>query len=507
MPGKKVTNQQEKMYMSLRLRGNSQKLATAKAGFCERTGRNIEHNSRERSERKERHWRTRKDPFSLVWESELVPLLESAPLLSPITLLEHLQSRYEGQYPDKLLRSLERRVKKWKALSGSPKEVMFRQCHEPGLLGLSDFSTLKDIVITIQGKPFSHLLYHFRLACSGWSHVKVIIGGESFTALAEGLQEALWRLGGAPLEHRTDSLSAAFKNLTADEKEDMTKRYETLCEHYHIKASRNNRGISHENGSIESPHGHIKRRIKQALLLRVSTDFDSKEDYQTWVDTVVNQHNRRNAKGLAAEHSYLQALPKQKSIDFTEVCARVSSSSTIDVRRATYTVPSRLEGENLRIHLYHDRLECYLGATHVITLTRVYASGKTERVRNIDYRHVIHSLVKKPEAFRYSQLRDDLLPNQAYKAIWQHVDQKMPGKLGCKFMVGLLYLAAQYDCEAALAKTVLARILDNQALSLIELQKSYVKSSKAIPLVNVIQHNLASYNALLPEAAKEMFYG
>ena len=365
-------------------------------------------------------------------------------------------------------------MKQWRAIEGEAQEVIFRQIHPSGLRGLSDFTTLKRVTITLRGTVFAHLLYHFRLACSGWSHMKVILGGESFTALAEGLQEALWRLGGVPHEHRTDSLSAAFKNLTNDEKDDSTERYAQLCAHYGMTPTRNNRGAGHENGSIESPHGHIKRRIEQALLLRGHTDFDSVEAYQAWLDGVVNRHNRRNAKSVAAEKADLLPLPCRKTTDYTEVCARVTTSSTIDVRRTTYTVPSRLKGESLRIHLYHDRLEGYLGSISVITLTRKYATGD-KRARQIDYRHVIDSLARKPQAFRYSQLRDDLLPNDAWHTIWQHIDINLSSKTACRLIVGLLHLAATQNCEQALEKQVLQHIEESKPIVLSELSRRYLR--------------------------------
>ena len=234
MPGKHITNQQVEIYMSSRKSGYSQEVSAAKSGFSERSGRDLDKGKRTITKPK-RMGRTRKDPFIEVWETELVPMLESTPGLQPLTLLEHLQSQYsEEQYPDKHLRTLQRRVKHWRAIHGPEKTIMFRQEHPPGRQGLSDFTTLKNVTITIGGKAFGHLLFHFRLACSGWSHIKVIQGGESFTALAEGLQEALWRLGGAPFEHRTDSLSAAFKNLSRSEQEDITDRYEQLCKHYNL---------------------------------------------------------------------------------------------------------------------------------------------------------------------------------------------------------------------------------------------------------------------------------
>jgi hypothetical protein len=140
-------------------------------------------------------------------------------------------------------------------------------------VGLSDFTELGDLAIDIAGVALEHRLYHFRLACSGFEHAHVILGGESYVALAEGLQNALWALGGAPREHRSDSLSAAFRNLNPDAREDLTSRYDGLCLHYGMQPSRNNRGVAHENGSIESPHGHLKRAIRDALLLRGSAHF------------------------------------------------------------------------------------------------------------------------------------------------------------------------------------------------------------------------------------------
>ena len=496
MTGIWITQQQEKLYMKLR-KEHTQIVSAAKAGISERSGRNIE-KAKSVPRKRNARGRTRPDPLVDVWDNRLVTLLEETPYLSALTLLEYLQEHFPGQYPDNILRTMQRRVKLWRALHGPNKDVIFRQEHPPGQLGLSDFTTLKDVIITINNLPLNHILYHFRLACSGWSHMKVILGGESYSALTEGLQEALWRLGGAPLIHRTDSLAAAFKNISRDDVDDMTQRYQQFCEHYGMHATRNNLGVSHENGSIESPHGHIKRRIKQALLLRGSNDFATVEAYQAWLDGVVNQHNRRNAKNLKVELPHLAALPLDKAVDFIEVCARVSSSSTIDVRRATYTVPSRLEGENLRIHLYHDRLECFLGAILVIKLKRVYPLNKYNRARNVDYRHVIHSLVKKPQAFRYSRLRDDLLPSVAYRTIWDFIDKNKSSNAACKLMVGLLQLAAENACERELANTVLALIENNRDIILFSLQQKFsAESRNNIPNLTVMQHPLSTYDQFM----------
>jgi hypothetical protein len=266
--------------MKARETGCSQETAAAKAGFSVRTGRRIEKGKHQPQRQKPRDWRTRQDPLASVWNGELVPLLEREPQLQAMTLFEYLQQKYPQQYGQSILRTLQRRVREWKATAGPPKEVMFAQQHQPAEMGLSDFTHFKEATITIQGQPFDHLLYHYRLAYSGWQYVQVVQGGESFVSLASGLQNALTRCGGCPKLHRTDSLSAAYRNLEKATDKDLTHRYQQLCSHYQMRPTRNNRGIAHENGSIESPHGHFKRRLHQALLLRGSFDFDSVDSYQ-----------------------------------------------------------------------------------------------------------------------------------------------------------------------------------------------------------------------------------
>lgn len=495
--------------MSHRKQGEAQASASAKAGVSERTGRRIEAGQVNPLENEERHWRTRKDPFAGVWDSEVLPLLEKQPRLNATTLFEDLQDRHPGRYPNGRKRTFQRRVKAWKALHGPDKEVMFRQAREAGRQGLSDFTQLKTVVVTIDGEAFAHRLYHFRLAFSGWSHLKVVLGGESYTALAEGLQEALWRLGGAPREHRSDSLSAAYKNLTADEQEDLTERYEALCAHYGMTPTRNNRGIGHENGAVESPHGHLKRRIEQALLLRESADFTSVDDYRMWLDGIVRRFNRRCGEALEVERAQLGALPPRRTTDFTEQVVPVTTSSTIEVKRVLYTVPSRLIGERLRLHIFDERIEGYIGSVRAVTLPRVYAVSHERRARCIDYRHVIASLARKPRAFRYSQLRQELLPNATYRRIWAELDARLGPRAACKRIVGILALAARADCERALGTYLLQRLGANHIPTVHELEQRFDPqagevASQALGTSQSLQHPLALYDTLLPSRRMEV---
>ena len=504
MSGNPINSEQVKLYMKERKAGKSQKTAAAKAGISERSGRRIENDQLQPGCTVTRYWRTRTDPFAEVWKEELEPLLAKNPQLTPVTLFEKLQKDHPGEYPDSRLRTLQRRVSKWKALYGPEKEVMFRQEQVVGRMGLSDFTKFKQAIITILGQPFVHLLYHFRLAFSGWCSASVVQGGESYAALAEGLQDALYRLGGAPREHRSDSLSAAYRNLTKEAAEDVTLRYQQLCSHYGMEPSRNNRGEGHENGAIESPHGHLKRRIHQALLLRGSCDFSTVSAYERFLADIVREINLRKRDKIEEERLHLRPLPLQRTVDYTEKVVRVSTSSTIQVKRVLYTVPSRLIGESLRVHIYDDRLNVYLGATHTVTLPRVFTSGNNRRARRIDYRHVIASLERKPQAFRYSQFRDDLLPNDVYKAVWTWLDKEMLPQKACKTMVGILALAYRADCENKLGNHLQAMMARQILPSLLDLKNKFDKKEDDIPNIAVKQPPAASYNILLQTISQEV---
>jgi hypothetical protein len=215
-------------------------------------------------------------------------MLQAAPGLRAVAIFEEMTRRHPDLDPG-VRRTIERRIRAWRAINGPEQEVIFRQVHEPGRMGLSDFTDMADLAVTIAGQPLDHRLYHFRLAWSGFEHAHVILGGESYVALAEGLQNALWALGGAPREHRSDSLSAAFRNLDADARTDLTRRYEALCTHYGMTPSRNNRGVAHENGAIESAHAHLKQAIRDALLMRGTAGFDDLREYRQFIAEVTSR--------------------------------------------------------------------------------------------------------------------------------------------------------------------------------------------------------------------------
>jgi hypothetical protein len=397
-------------------------------------------------------------------------------------------------------RTLERRVRSWRAIPGEEQEVIFRQIHEPGRAGLSDFTCMGDAAITVAGAPLDHRLYHFRLAYSGFEHAHVVLGGESFVALAEGMQNALWALGGAPREHRTDSLSAAFRNLDQQAQDDLTGRYDELCAHYGMTPTRNNLGIAHENGAIEGPHGHLKRAIGDALLMRASHDFDDLTAYRSFIDEIVGRRNARHAKRIDVERADLQKLPRWRTCDYEEVIVRVTSSGGFTLRKVFYTVPSRLIGHQLRVRLHDDRLDVFIGGTHLMTLERGHAhpSGKHDHV--VDYRHVIASLRRKPMALLNLVYRDRLFPRQAYRHSFDALLERFPEKKACRVMVDLLALAHDRGCEAELAELLAADLAAGQLPDMAALRQRFVPDPARLPTVVVHLVPLNAYNGLADNA-------
>ena len=382
------------------------------------------------------------------------------------------------------------------AIHGPEQDVIFRQEHEPGRLGLSDFTEAGGLGVMIAGEPLDHRLYHFRLAFSGFEHAHVVLGGESFTALAEGLQNALWALGGVPKEHRSDSLSAAFRNLAADAREDITQRYAALMGHYGMTATRNNRGVAHENGSIESAHGHLKQALEDALLLRGTRDFCDLGAYRAFVDVVVGRRNANLAKRIALEKQALAPLPKSRTVDFEEKVIPVTSSGGFTLRRVFYTVPSRLIGHRLRVRIFDDRLECFLGATPVATLRRGRPVSDLRGGHVVDYRHVIHALRRKPMALANLVYRDQLFPRAAYKRAFDALQENGDDRRACKIMVELLALAHERACEAELARAITADLDARRLPDLAALRARFQPEASAVPIVAVELAPLCAYDEL-----------
>ena len=470
-------------------------VAAAKAGFSRATGYRLAADPLPTQEKKPRG-RRRPDPLADIFDTEVVPILETSPGIRPVGVFEELMRRHPELDPG-VRRTLERRIRVWRAEHGPDQDVIFRQKHEPGRQGLSDFTRMGPLGVTVAGQALDHMLYHFRLAWSGFAHARVVLGGESFTALAEGLQDALWHLGGAPREHRTDSLSAAFRNLSKDAAEDITGRYQALCGHYGMEATRNTRGAAHENGSIEGPHGHLKRRIGDALALRGSSDFEDLDAYRRFVAEVVGRANAHRSRAIEAERATLQDLPVGRTVDYEQISVNITSSSGFGLRRVFYTVPSNLIGHRLGGRVYDDRIELFLSGTHLLTLPRGRAGATGPNVHVVNYRHVIHSLKKKPMALLHLVYRDALFPREPYRRCFEKALERVSERQACRLAVALLALAHEENCEADLAHAIDRALNAGRLPDLDKLKARFAPRPGRMPSVRIARPLLAGYGTLL----------
>jgi len=409
--------------------------AADRADLDEKTVRKYRDSDSLPSQRRVPHtWRTREDPFQDVWP-DLLELLRLNPGLQAKTLFLDLQRRFPGRFPDVQLRCLQRRIKLWRALEGPPKEVFFAQVHEPGRLAESDFTCMAQLGVTLLGEPFDHLVYHFVLTYSNWEAGTVCFS-ESFESLSEGLQNALWELGGAPRRHRTDRLTAAVNS--DPESETFTRRYRGLLAHYGLEGQAIQPRQANENGDVEQSHHRFKRAVDQALMLRGSRDFASRGDYQLFLKRLMAGRNANRKERLTEEMTVLSPLPARRLEMARRLKARVDSGSTIHVGGNTYSLPGRLIGEKVDVHVGAEALDVWHGARKIDTLPRLRGRGQ----HRVDYRHVIDWMVRKPGAFEEYRYRDSMFPTSRFRMAYDLLKDRRPGRV-VKDYLAILHLAAR----------------------------------------------------------------
>jgi hypothetical protein len=490
-----VTDQQVRRLFKLVQTDKNFGIAAMKAGMDEKTARKYRKMGKLPGELKKQHtWRTRKDPFEDVWH-EVKSMLEINPGLEAKTIFEDLQRRNPGRFADGQLRTLQRHVKIWRALEGAPKEVFFTQVHKPGQLGQSDFTHMNSLGITIGGQVFDHLIYHFVLTYSNWE-TGTICFSESFESLSEGLQNALWQLGGVPEKHRTDCLTTAV-NKTGH-REEFTRRYQDLLDHYGLNGCKTNPDSPHENGDVEQRHYRFKRAVDQALLLRGSRNFVDRREYDHFLQKLFKQLNAGRRKRFLQEQAVLHRLPERRIESCKKMTMKVGPSSTIRVNHNVYSVDSRLIGEGIKVRLHMDRLEIWYGHKRVDTLPRLRGEGK----HDINYRHIIDSLVRKPGAFEGYRYRDDLFPTSRFRMAYDSLKKRHASRVAAKQYLNILYLAAR-ESETAVDDAL--RVLIDKDMSISDEQvKMLVRSNEPVPTateIHIPAVNLTCYDKLLQEVA------
>ena len=490
-----VTDQQVRRLFKLVQTEKNFGIAAIMAGMDEKTARKYRKLGKLPSELEQQHtWRTREDPFEDFWH-EIKSMLEINPGLEAKTIFEDLQRRNPGRFADGQLRTLQRRIKIWRASGGPPKEVFFTQIHKPGLLGQSDFTHMNKLGITITGRPFDHLIYHFVLTYSNWESGTICFS-ESFESLSEGLQNALWELGGVPEKHRTDCLTTAV-NKTGHP-EEFTRRYQDLLDYYGLNGCKTNPNSPHENGDVEQRHYRFKKAVDQALFLRGSRNFVDRGEYDQFLRKLFKQLNSGRRKRFLQEQSVLHRLPKHRIDSCKKSSMKVGPSSTIRVNHNVYSVDSRLIGERIKVRLYADRLEIWYGQKKADTLPRLRGEGK----HDINYRHIIDSLVRKPGAFENYRYQDDLFPTSRFRIAYDNLKKRYAQSSAAKKYLNILYLAAR-ESETAVDDVLRVLIDKNMQIS-DERVKVLMQSNEPVPTVTEIHIpavDLTCYDQLLQEVA------
>ena len=430
-----VTDQQVRRLRMLMKTEETKATAASKAGMDEKTARKYVKSGQLPSQSCREHtWRTRPDPFEEVWE-EIKEKLTVNPGLEAKTLFDALQREQSGTFCDGQLRTLQRRIKVWRATEGPAKEVFFPQQHYPGRLCASDFTNMNELMITIGGQAFQHLVYHFVLTYSNWE-TGTICFSESYESLSEGLQNALWELGGVPQRHRTDRPSAAVhKECNAQE---FTARYRELLHHYGLTGEKTQADHANENGDIEQRHYRFKNALDQALHLRGSRDFADRQEYEAFLQKLFVQLNAGRRQRLAEEVKLLKRLPERRLDDCKKEQVKVGPSSTIRLRHNTYSVHSRLIGEWVEARIYAQRIEIWYAQRKVETLPRIRGENK----HKIQYRHIIDWLVRKPGAFENYRFRDDLFPSSYFRIAYDCLNAQHSPQVASRQYVKILHLAA-----------------------------------------------------------------
>jgi transposase InsO family protein len=491
-----VTDREVRRLMELLGKGMSLASAAAKADIDEKTARKYRDLGKLPQEVKADHfWRTREDPFCDFWQGMVEKLLLN-PGLEAKTLFEDLQRRYPGRFSDGQLRTLQRRIKIWKALYGLPKEVFFSQVHRPGELCESDFTHMNSLEITIQRLPFYHLLYHFVLTYSNWETATVCFS-ESFESLSEGLQNALWQLGGVPLRHRTDQLSTAVQK--PEHPEEFTQRYKALLSHYGLEGHKTQPSSPNENGDVEQRHHRLKKALDQSLMLRGSRDFSSLQAYEAFLRKLFVQLNSGRRDRFKEESGELRGLPLRRLNSCQKLLVRVRPSSTIRIKKNVYSVDSRLIGEKVESRLYADSVEVWYAQRCIDKMPRLRGESKS----HIQYRHIIDWLVRKPGAFENYRYREELFPTHRFRVAYDWLKGSSPSR-AVKEYLKILHLSAKENESAV--DGALRMLIDKglaisfKAVEEIALRAKQISSPTQVTIVDV---DLAAYDALL--SGKEVF--
>jgi hypothetical protein len=453
-------------------------------------------------EKRLRGYRTRKDPLADYW-SEVQELLKHDSQLKPFAILEWLKQKHnraggEPAVTDSIRRTLERRVGRWKLDHGVEQEVTFSQVHHPGDVIAFDFVVMNSLGVTIGGRPFDHMLFHAVFTYSNWEYVH-LCHSESYEALSTGLQDALYRAGGVPRRVRSDSLSAAINNLSSDK--EFAAQYQSLLSHYGVQGHRINVRKPHENGDVESAHGHLKTAVDQALRLRGSRDFASVQELVAFIQQLIARKNASRSVTLREECAALGPLPPQRLSAFTAVPLTVKPDCIVRIKRNAYSVSSKYIGLKVEVRICQDHLELWYRNECLERMPRLFGNGKEA----IDFRHVIDSLVRKPGAFLNYKYVNHMYPTTRFRMAYDHLVKSLGETSAVKQYLKILY-TAKYEGLDLVDEILRWLLTEGKPITARDIEAT-VKSQQQIPGptdVNIELPSLDAFDSLLQH--KEVYH-
>lgn len=493
-----VTDAQVRRLMEEMSKGRHIGNAAMKAGMDRKTARRYMKAGKLPSELKQpRWWRTRKDPFAADWPA-VAEMLEKTPELEAQTVLELLEGKHPGRYNEGHLRTLQRRIRRWRAEHGPEREIWFTQAHRPGEAAQTDFTSGVELGVTLAGQVFVHLLCVTVLPYSNWQWVTVCLS-ESLAALRRGVQAALFQLGRVPRFHQTDHSTAATHQISRDAKDrGFNAEYAAVMRHFGMEPRTTEVRAKEQNGDVEASNGALKRRLEQALLVRGNRDFGDQDEYERFIAAVVRKANAARGPRVNEDIEAMRPLMVDRLPEYTELTVPVASTSTIRVKSCAYSVASRLIGARVRVRLFEHRLEVYYADKLELACERL--RGKRAR---IDYRHVIWSLVRKPGAFARYVYREELFPTVTFRRAYDAIQAGKPGIKGDVEYLRILHLAAS-TIEAEVEQAIAALLTEGAAVTAEIVKGRCTQATNTacdVPALAVPSVDLAAYDTLLDGVA------
>lgn len=495
------TDAQVRQMMKERDQGKTQQQAAVKANVqSSKTVRKYERLRKLPSELKRaRTWRTRKDPFSADWDA-IEAMLETLPGLEVKALFEWLCEQHPGRYREGQLRTLQRRIADWRALN-QPQVASLAQMHRPGEIMETDGTWLTELDVTIQGESFKHILIHCVLPYSNWEW-GCIAQSESVLAMRQGVQNSLQRLGYAPQYHQTDNSTAATyllrrkEDAAGEQNRGYHPLYLELLAYYGLEPRVTHVGSPDENGDVEAANGGIKRALEQQLLLRGSRDFASVEEYEQFIYQVMHRRNQSRQVRLAEEIAVMRPVRQLPLAAYRERRVKVSAGSLIRIQTNTYSVPTSLIGHEVLVRQYEWHLEVYYQQKLVQQMPRLVGRSQYD----INYRHLVDSLLRKPGGFRGYRFQQAMFPQPVFRQTWDMLNQWHVARKADLIYLRILNLAAKHlESEVAAACTLLLE--QKQRFDETHVAQLILAPAPQRPALTPLPVNLRQYDALLMGAS------